>query len=77
MTSLTATLLAQWPSTLIPSAVEAAEENHIRAYYVTFGRLVARFTDHEPATWLAPSACPRLVLGVDGRCACAVPHSAP
>jgi len=73
----TVTLIAQWPSPLIPSAVEAAEENHTVAYYATFGRLVARFTEHEPATWFAPSACPRLVRRADGGCACATPSAEP
>jgi hypothetical protein len=41
-------------------------------YYVTFGRLVARFAPASRPAWFAPSTCSRLALTHDGHCTCAL-----
>ncbi|WP_438014397.1 hypothetical protein WMF18_26235 [Sorangium sp. So ce315] len=63
--------VGQWSNLLIPRAFDTAVTGDAHGdYYVSFGRLIARFPGGGQPGWLAPASCASVQRGAGGECSC-------
>ncbi|WP_437285000.1 hypothetical protein [Sorangium sp. So ce406] len=63
--------VGEWSNLLIPRALDASVTGDGHGdYYVSFGRLIARFPGSGEPDWFAPASCAGVQRGAGGECSC-------
>ncbi|MDC0745174.1 hypothetical protein [Polyangium mundeleinium] len=71
VTKAGAETVGQWSKLLIPRAFDASVTGDMHGdAYVSFGRLIARFSKKGKADWFAPTSCASVRLHPGGECSC-------